>query len=126
MANKRTLRSPTDSAVPESDVNLRCLHGEGGGRASCQERVAAYGKCLSDALGTFRMGAWRALEDGAERLRRGRPGRLLLAQAELAERGADGGHDGALERVLRVVGREGVGIGERRVRRLGRVDPANN
>jgi hypothetical protein len=62
------------------------------------------------------------LHDGAERLGRGSPRRLLLAKAEVAEGGADVDRDGALERAVGRVGGDGVGLAERGVGVLGRRD----
>ena len=52
------------------------------------------------------------LEDGAERLGRGRPDGLLRAEAEVVERGAERDDDVARQRRLGVSGREGVALGE--------------
>ena len=54
----------------------------------------------------------RKLSFHLHRLRGGRPGCLVLLEAEVVERGADGDYEGAVERMLRVVGVEGVGLCE--------------
>lgn len=62
------------------------------------------------------------LKHRAEGLVARRPGALGLAQGEVRERGADVGHQRALERVVRVVGGQGVGRREGRVGVLRRRD----
>ena len=52
------------------------------------------------------------LKNATERLGGGRPGALLLLEAELVERGLDGDHDVALERVLGRGDVHGVALGE--------------
>jgi hypothetical protein len=51
---------------------------------------------------------------------------LRFSEAQLAEVGADGGDEGALERVVGVVGREGVRIAERAVGGASGVDGGGN